>query len=549
MKYSKSRIQRRSFIKTAGTIASGLALAPGTILYGKNKKPGHNYHQLVRTTMDTLIKYGRDHYGAENSPMFAAILDQNTLECPKQPPMFPSVSVRVDAGRMTRRAPASANQFYDQYTFRTMNEMTKATGDPKYRNAVLDALRFNLNHAVDNRGFPALGGHISWNLYTEKPNDQDGDYHELWFWPMEWDLWWAADPEKTRAYVDKIWECHVIDKTTGETNRHSDKQHGWSFSWCDGTLMSAWAYAALQTGEQKYRDWIQKVLNYHWQRHNPKTGLMIGSGGQRGQNIKRYDTIGFTTTVMPFAQNLLKIGKQLGDTEMVARGRTILDGYAKYGFDPDKKLFYSQLTLDGESIRPSALRNFVDGKGEPEGYLATWLPDAGWHEMPLFTAQLYVWAAENVDRNAYLPTAKRFGAILSRAWNERYAGFKDWFAYSEAVKPFDRELYKNEYGINHFKHVPKGDVDKELIENYRMGGYAYQAPFGLFADHYGRMIQFCNAMYKVTKEQSWNKLAYEVADEAVAYLWRDKLFVGHPDKTTYENSDQVGILLNALMQL
>lgn len=558
MKDSKKGIQRRNFIKATGAVAAGLIVFPGNVfgisrlhsdLHAAAETRVSNYQQFVRTTLNTLIEHGRDRYGKEHSPLFAAILTQDTLECPREPPMFPSVSVRIDAGRMSRRAPGSANQFYDQATFRTMDLMTMLTGDQKYRNAVLDALRFNLTDAIDRRGFPALGGHISWNLYTDRINDQDGDYHELWFWPMAWDLWWAADSDKARAYADKIWEYHVVDKTTGETNRHSDKQHGWSFSWCDGTLMSAWSYAAMQTGDPKYHNWCRKVVNYHWQRHNSKTGLLSGSGGEYGQSIKRYDTTGFTTTVMPWARNLLEIGQQLGDEEMVSMGRTILDAYAQYGYNSENGLFYAQLTLEGKPVRPDARREFVDGKGEPEGYLATWLPDAGWHEMPLYTAQIYAWAAEHVDRDAYLPTAQQFGRILTRAWEERYAGFDDWFAFRNAVQPFARERYKNEYNITHMRHVPSDDVDKQLLEHYRWGDYVYQAPFGLFADHYGRMIQFCCAMHRLTQEPMWRNLAHEVANEAVRYLWRDNLFVGHPDKTTYENSDQVGILLHALLEL
>lgn len=551
-------MQRRGFLKTTGAVASGITIVPGDFLVMQRadshlreltEMQAHDYQQLVRTALDTLIEYGRDHYGDKHSPMFAAILTQDTLECPQEPPTAPSVSVRVDAGRMSRRAPGSSNHFYDQYTFRAMDLMTNLTGDPKYRNAVLDALRFNLNYAVDRRGFPALGGHISWNFYTDRVNDQDGDHHELWFWPMDWELWWAADPDKARTYADKIWECHVVDKTTGETNRHSDKQHGWSFSWCDGTLMSAWAYAAIQTGEQKYHDWCKKVAGYHWQRLNPQTGLISGSGGQYGQGVDRYDTRDFTTTVMPFVRNLIEIGQQLGDKEMISMGRTILDGYAQYGYDSGKGLFYAHLTLDGKPVRADALRDFVDGKDEPEGYLASWLPDAGWHEMPLFTAQLYAWAAEHVDRDAYLQTAQRFGIVLTRAWEKRYAGFDDWFALRDAIQPFSRETYKNERGISHTRYAPQGNFNKQFVDDYRKGGYVYQAPYGLFADHYGRMIQFCSAMYRLTREQTWNRLALEVADEAVRYLWRGKLFVGHPDKTTYENSDQIGILLQALLQL
>ncbi|MBC8871470.1 MAG: hypothetical protein H8E44_18765 [Planctomycetes bacterium] len=87
------------------------------------------------------------------------------------------------------------------------------------------------------------------------------------------------------------------------------------------------------------------------------------------------------------------------------------------------------------------------------------------------------------------------------------------------------------------------------MKAYRQGGYVYQAPFGLFADHYGRVIQFSLNMYRLTDSQQWMSLARDVADEAIRQLWRDRIFVGHPTKQHYMNTDHVGILLYALLQL
>jgi len=163
-------------------------------------------------------------------------------------------------------------------------------------------------------------------------------------------------------------------------------------------------------------------------------------------------------------------------------------------------------------------------------------------------AQVYAWAAEEVDRVAYLPTAERFGRILQRAWCDRYAGFDDWAGLRDAIRPFAMEKYKKN-GITYVRHAPPPDVDRQLLAAYRKGGYVYQAPYGLFAEHYGRMIQFSLTMHRLTSNPRWSLLAKEAADEAIRDLWRGKLFVGHAGKKTYENIDQIGFLLYGLLQL
>ena len=509
--------------------------------------PGHSpYFTPVKTMLETLIEHGRDHYGLEHSPLFAAILTADTLECPENPPPHRTLPIRLDPGRPKRRAAGGSNLLYDQATLKCMDLMTQLTRDPKYRQAALDALRFQLNRAVDAKGFPAMGGHYNWNFYTDQI-DADGDYHELWYWPMAWRLWWAADAVKTRAYVDKIWEWHVVDKATGETNRHSDGQHGWSFTYCDGTLMSAWAFMATKSDDVKYRQWCARVAGYHWGRRNPDTGLSPGSGGQYGMKVARFDTRHFTTTNMPWARYLIEAGRRTDNAELVAMGRAILDGYAKCGYDPMTGLFYGQIALDGTPVKPDVERGLVIGDDEPVGYLTMWQPHIGWQELGLVTAQVYAWAAEEVDREAYFTTAERFGRIVWRAWRERYAGRQDWFAFRDALKPFALETYKN--GVLHIRHVPPPDVDRALLNAYRKGGYVYQAPYGLFADDYGRTIQFALSMHRLTDDARWLDLAKEVADEAIEYLWRGRLFVGHVEKTLYEASDLVGFLLHALLHL
>ncbi len=538
---------------TALIFATALSCAGnGVFAAAADAGPKQDYATRVRTCLDTLVSKGRDRYGKQHSPMFAAILDANTLECPENPPVYEVLPVRMDPGRPWQHSPGAANHFFDQATFLAMDAMTRISGDKKYRRAVLDALNFNLNTAVDHHGFPALGGHTRWNFYKDRI-DADSEHHELWYWPMAWELWYEADPQKMKQYAEKMWHWHVVDKETGETNRHSDMQHGWSFTCCDGTMMSIWGFMATKSNDPqekaKFRAMCQKVSDYHWNRRDPKTGFHPSSGGQYGITKNRYDTKGFNTSNIPWARAMIICGRQTDNQELVSRGRAILDSYARFGYNPKTALFYSQLRLDGTPVDVDSKRDPVSGEYEPVGYLATWMPDTGWHEIPLHTAQAYVWAAENIDRKAYLPTARRFGRILIRAWKERYAGYQTWAEYRHALKPFGLKDVTKPGQTRQLRYNDGAGVDQQLLSRYRNGGYVYQAPYGLFADHYGRMIQFSVSMHRLTTDEQWLSLATEVADDAVKELWRGKIFVGHPSKQHYMAGDQVGILLLALLQL
>jgi len=307
------------------------------------------------------------------------------------------------------------------------------------------------------------------------------------------------------------------------------------------------------------------VAGYHWSRRNPKTNLFPSSGGASAARTNRWDATDFTTMQSVLAYHLIVAGRRTHSDTLVKRGRAILDAYAKYGYDAKKGLFYASLKLDGGPVKPDAERPPVTAQDQPVGYLAMWQPHVGWHELPLQMAQAYAWAAETVDRTAYLEPAQRFGRILQKAWRDRYAGYPDWPAYADAMKSDPKRLKSYKQVVSKqrylaprkrcqepFSHGDEKVPDTflpELLDAYVKGGYVYQAPFGLFADHYGRLIQFALTMHRLTGQDDWLTLARQVADAALSELWRGRIFVGHVAKTHYYNTDHVGILLHALLQL
>ena len=524
-------------VRVAGRVVSEVK----PVAKGKTAPEGSSHVEKVRTMLDNMIEHGRDRYGLEHSPLFAAILDQLTLDCPEDPPQYAVDPVRLDPGRWANRCnPGGGDVYHDQAMLKTLDLMTQLTGQRRYRQAALDALRFAMNRAVDSKGFPALGGHEYWHFYNDALACQ-GEHHELWNWPLAWDLWWDADPVKMKEYAQLMWQWHVVDKSTGEINRHSDKKKGYAFTFSSASIMSQWAFLAARTQPEPYRTWCAAVSGFHWSGRNPKTSL-FDSSGRPASGV-------CTTMQSTVARDWITAGRQTRNEELVARGRAILDNYAKYGYDEQTGLFYSSLNLDGTPVEPNAKRDLVTGDlARPVGYLAIWQPHAAWQEEPLAMAQAYAWAAENVDRRAYLPTAERFARVVKKAWQQRYAGRKDWFELADLLQPLAVEYYKVR-GVLHSRQTPGARVDPKAMADYKEGGYVYQAPFGMFADHYGRMIQLSLSMQRLTGDERWLRLAEEVAEEAVEDLWREKIFVGHVLKKHYMNTDHVGILLYALLQL
>lgn len=483
------------------------------------------YLDYVKVSFDTLIAKGRDRYGEETSPLFAANLNVKTLECVQEPADSKVVHVRLRRDR--RRSPGGSNQYFDQATFRAMDVVSRITGEPIYRQEALKALKFNLNHAVDPQGLPALGGHTFWNFYTDKL-DCNGHYdHEFWNWAMAWDLWWEADPDAAWDYAELMWEWHVCDKESGEVNRHSDKKAGWPFPFMAGNFIEGWAKAYDVSDDERFKQYAEKVGGYYWNIRNRKTDLVTAGGVEKGRGTRKdanYFAMGGTTVL---AYYLIKSGRMIDSQQLENMGRAYLDAYAKYGYDGSNKLFYCSLTLEGEPIKPDAARGYVDGQTcVPSGYCATWQPYCGWYELPLPVAQIYAWASEEVDAK-YLDTAKKWGDVIRISWDKRYGGYESWSRYREAL-----------------------DADRELVNKYKTIDYPYTAPYGLYADHYGRVIQFALSMYRLTDDKAWQDFARAVADDAVRVLWKGEMFVGHPGKSDlYENCDNVGMLLYSLVQL
>ena len=89
----------------------------------------NKYLNAVRTFADNVLKYGRDTYGPKHTPLFVDGLNIHMREPVKW----------VDPNGEKWILSNLASQ---QNLFRTLDGLTRITGDPKYKQAAMEAIRY-----------------------------------------------------------------------------------------------------------------------------------------------------------------------------------------------------------------------------------------------------------------------------------------------------------------------------------------------------------------------------------------------------------------------
>ena len=105
------------------------------------------YLDAVRTFADNVLKYGRDTYGPKHTPLFVDGLNIHTHEPVKW----------IDPDGTKWILSNLANQ---QTLFRVLDGLTKVTGDPKYKKAAIDTIKYAFDHLRTPNGL-FYWGHIS----------------------------------------------------------------------------------------------------------------------------------------------------------------------------------------------------------------------------------------------------------------------------------------------------------------------------------------------------------------------------------------------------
>jgi len=470
-----------------------------------------NYRKAVQDHLDLMIEHGTDKYGDTHTPILVSILDLRSLSCPASPE---SLDERWRVTRRDRRNPAGANLLMDQPTLSAMFSLSTSINEQRYADFARTYIDWYLENLVDEKDFWWWGWHRHYDVFRDCCEGHAGNPHE--FHSMHtilWDKLWEINPESVRREIEAIWEWHVIDKETGEVNRHGDGRRGCDFSMTASAFVRAFAFLYSQTGEQVWQKRARLLADYFWNRRNKTTNLIAA---RPNAGVDRFDGSHFTTAEVGLnCRDLLYAYELCQDEDLRVYALAYLRAYADYGYDKTTGRFWGALQLDGtpEPGPRVYVENVDSGEGyhafEPRGHLDLWQPYVAGYEHTVASAEVYVQAYEATGEDVFLKTACSFAEWIMAESPPRSCLSKTWYR-----------------------------------------GYARDyAPHGAYAEHYGRAIAFLTRLHCCTGEHRYAKGAFALADDAIDKLVYNGIFRGHPAKPYYEATDGVGFLLEALLLL
>jgi len=462
-----------------------------------------SYLDYARECVELLIRHGTDRYGEVHSPLLMNILDVRTRACPEDPLVLDE-PYRVT--RRGRRGPAGGNLYLDQPTIRAMFVLSRITGDPQYADFARKCAGHTMTHLVDDKGFFWWGWHRHYDAYRDEMTGHSGNHHEIHVQGIIWPELWSVSPEAVTREIEAVWQWHIIDKATGECNRHGDGQRGCDFAMSGGEMLYAFAFLHAKTGDSAWLDRAKLVADYYWNARHPETNL-VPNRPNAGRD--RFDGSHFDTSITAFlCRGLLQASELTGDSRFRDQAVAYLKAYDKHGYDPEAKRFWGSLKLDGTPVPgPRVVGGYQ--QYEPRGYLDMWEPYVAGYENPIYTAQVYAYAYQVTRDEELLEAARHWADAIRRVFPPRSCEQNSWYG------PYAKDW----------------------------------APHGTYAGLYGRTISFFLHMHELTGDASYQGLAREAAKEAVSKLYYQGLFRGHPCKPYYEAVDGVGYLLYALVQL
>ncbi len=208
--------------------------------------PRPDYLGLARAYADAMIGRGRDHYGTEQSPMFASVLDRVTMT-----PIGEDDLPKLGGIRPQDRDYGGGNILHDQQLLLLLYRLTEVTKDATYAKSADETLAWFFSHCQSPKtGLMAWGEHIAWNFTLEGPTveNKKNPIHEFF---EAWELWprvYKLAPAAADTFALGLWNHQIADQQACLFSRHARwDEHGTSpgseYPRHGGFYVGTWAQA------------------------------------------------------------------------------------------------------------------------------------------------------------------------------------------------------------------------------------------------------------------------------------------------------------------
>ncbi|MEI6137663.1 MAG: hypothetical protein WCP85_00280 [Mariniphaga sp.] len=212
-----------------------------------NKIDKYDFLRVVSDYADTMIKYGRDHYGKEHSSLFASSLDRKSMTIGNKD-NFDS----IPGVRTKDRSIGGANPMTDIALYEILYHLSEIKNQKAYAQEADSAMKFFFTYCQNPvTGLMTWGEHIYWDFETDTIGYQKYEYHEAYKWPL-WDKVYELVPEAGWKFAIGEWDHQISDKKTGDFSRHAlwskhGPEAGADFPRYAGQMISLWADAFMRT--------------------------------------------------------------------------------------------------------------------------------------------------------------------------------------------------------------------------------------------------------------------------------------------------------------
>jgi hypothetical protein len=247
--------------------------------------------EIVKAYADALIEKGRDTYGDEYSPLFAAALDRSEMRLGSA-----EIFGKIPGVREHDRSLGGANPQMDQSLYAILYQLTSVTGDEKYAREADNALKYFFDNCQSSEtGLMAWGEHLYWDFQNESAGGTD--LHEMnGEWPF-WDQCYVLAPEASWRYAMGLWENQIDSKETGDYSRHArwstrETYQGFEFPRYAGQMISTWTDAYVRkenTQNQRRGELINAISTIVGRMEDnmkmSESGYLIAGRAEQGDHI------------------------------------------------------------------------------------------------------------------------------------------------------------------------------------------------------------------------------------------------------------------------
>ena len=271
-----------------------LLICQFSICLGKestNANESSKYLNAVREFADNVLKYGRDNYGPKHTPLFVDGLNIHTDEPVKW------ISPKGDWQTATETEEWILSNFASQQTLlRTLDGLSEITGDPKYRQAAMDAIRYMFQHVRTPSGLFYWGHVTAYDALRDTPRGNTSRESIKIHYPY-YELMWKVNPDATKKLIEALWCAHVMDWSNLDFNRigitTADQEEPWNHEYkvsptffkskYGGGGFFVTATSLIHAGTTLYRlsqqeqplIWSKRLAHRYVQTRHPKTGIAL----------------------------------------------------------------------------------------------------------------------------------------------------------------------------------------------------------------------------------------------------------------------------------